>query len=250
MALSITALCLVFGGLTLASRSNNNEKENQYCGGEMFYCPTKYQCFDRRERCTASKICLDYNGNEAKCFESSTPGMYKFLKKTSPLPSSGSSSRKRRSMSSIFRTISHIFSYELKHWFVEYRGFAYEFGTYGIQELDVNDPNYKYGPGREKVHSEEYMGSSSCTREQVLSFVDKWLRANPGYTLHDNNCQDFAQALLNQLSWNCPSRVKREDDNTESLKATSKCATSSSCRWKLHSLFAPLISLAILYNID
>ena len=46
-----------------------------------------------------------------------------------------------------------IFS-KIRHWFVEYRGFVYEFGKAGDQELDINNPNYKYGPGGEKVVDE------------------------------------------------------------------------------------------------
>jgi len=72
---------------------------------------------------------LDSSGKEAKCHESNN-GKYKYFKKESPLPSS-SSSRKKRSVSN------------LKHWFVEYRGYVYEFDAAGYQELDINDPNYK-----------------------------------------------------------------------------------------------------------
>ncbi|XP_078349555.1 uncharacterized protein LOC144634478 [Oculina patagonica] len=239
MALSITTLCLVLSCLTLASRSNGMKKENQYCGDEKFYCPTESQCFNREFRCTASKVCLDFNGNEAKCFESNTPGMYVYYKKTTPLPSSGSSSKRKRSVWDTAR-----------HWFVEYRGFVYEFGTYGFQELDINDPNYKYGPGREKVSSEEYTGSSRCTRQQVLTFVGKWLHANPEYRLFKNNCQHFAKRLLEELEMNCPNRIRRQDDNTESLKAPSECYTSSSIRWKVHSMFASLILFVILHNVN
>ena len=115
--------------------------------------------FRSESRCTGSNVCVDSSGNEANCFESSTPGMYNYFKKRSPLLSKGSSSKKKRSL-------------DLTHWFVEYRGFVYEFGkSYGSHELDVNDPNYKYGPGREKVLSKKLVGSSRCTRDQVNSFV-------------------------------------------------------------------------------
>ena len=115
--------------------------------------------FRSESRCTGSNVCVDYSGNEGNCFESSTPGMYNYFKKRSPLLSKGSSSKKKRSL-------------DLTHWFVEYRGFVYEFGkSYGSHELDVNDPNYKYGPGREKVLSKKLVGSSRCTRDQVNSFV-------------------------------------------------------------------------------
>ena len=238
MAKSITTFCLLLWCINL---SLGREKENQHCGNDKFYCPTENQCFDRNLRCTSSKVCTDSNGNEAKCFEGNGPAMYKYFKKMSPLSSSGSSSRKKRSVLD-----------KVYHWFVEYRGFAYEFGTYGWQELDVNDPNYKYGPGREKVKSEEYMGSSSCTRDQVLAFNKRWLEANPKYNLFTNNCQHFAIKLLEELDRNCPNRVRREDGDTESLEAPSECLISvgsSSFGWKARVLFAPLISFAIFYNI-
>ena len=238
MALSITTLCLVLGCVTLAIGSSG--KGNGFCGTEKFYCLINKQCLNRELRCTASKVCVDVNGKEAKCFESSTPGLYYYYKKTSPLPSSGSSSKKKRS---ILEKVSH--------WFVEYRGFVYEFGaTYGFHELDVNDPNYKYGPGGEKVLSEDQMGRSSCTRDQVLSFVDKWLQANPEYKFFTNNCQHFAKRLMEELSMNCPKRARRQDDNTKSLEAPSECFISEALRWRLHSLFVLLILFAILHNIN
>ncbi|KAJ7352994.1 hypothetical protein OS493_032933 [Desmophyllum pertusum] len=230
MALSTTTFCLVLGCLTLSlfhysSSSSSGKKEKQYCGDEKFYCPTNKQCLDRKLRCTSSKVCVDSNNNEAKCFESSTPGMYKYYKKKTPLPFIGSfSKRKRRA----------------------------ELETETNIELDVNGPYYKYGPGREKVTSEEFMGSSSCTRDEVVSFNNKWLRANPKYRFLLNNCQHFAKKLLKELERNCPNRVRRQDDDTESLKAPSECYnnTSSALPRKLHALFPPLISFAIFYNIN
>ena len=217
----------------------SGRKENQHCGNQKFYCPTKKQCFDRSLRCTGSKVCVDSRGNEANCFKSSTPGTYKYYKKTAPLLSSGSSSKKKRSL-------------HPTHWFVEYRGFVYEFGkSYGSHELDVNDPNYKYGPGREKVLSTLLVGSSRCTRDQVNSFVKKWLKANPNYNLLTNNCQHFVKRLLEELGRNCSNRGRREAEVTESLKAPSECLQSSSFHWKLHSMFVPLILLtAILLNTN
>ena len=232
----MTTFCLVLMlGCFLVASGRTGER----CGDEKFYCSTTDQCLDRSLRCTSSKVCVDSSGNEANCFESNTPGMYKYFKKTAPLPSSGSSSKRKRSL-----------SLSPSHWFVEYRGFVYEFGlTYGTHELDVNDPNYKYGPG-EKVLSEELVGSSSCTRDQVNSFVKRWRDANPNYNLLSNNCQHFAKELLKELGRNCPNRGRREADDTESLKAPSECLSSSSIRWKFHSMFVPLVLLAVLLHIN
>jgi len=150
---------------------------------------------------------LDSNGKEAKCFESGTARMYKYFKKEAPF-SSSSSSRKKRDL------------FNFNHWFVEYRGFVYEFGSYGFQELDINDPNYKYGPGREKVVDQEYMGTSRCTRDQLMRFINKWLEANPNYNVVANNCQDFAKAVLRELEKNCPNRVRRQDEDKESFESS------------------------------
>ena len=233
MALSITTFFLVFSCLTLASRCNGGSKaepENQHCGNEKFYCPTEKQCFDRELRCTASNACA-----MGKCYESSTPGKYTYYKKRSLLLVSRPGKRKRRVSAEPF------------HWFVEYRGFVYEFGGYGFQELDINDPNYKYGPKGKKIvvynkNNEKPTGSSTCTRDQILTFKDKWLQANSNYHLIKNNCQDFAKQLLKELKENCAS--------IEGLKAPSACYTSSSFSWKLHALFAPLILFAIFRNIN
>lgn len=231
-------LVLMLGCSMVAS--GRTGEGNQRCGDQKFYCSTTDQCFDRSLRCTGSKVCVDSSGNEVKCFESSTPGKYKYFKKTAPLPSSGSSSKRKRSV-----------SLWPSHWFVEYRGFVYEFGSsYGTHELDVNDPNYKYGPGGEKILSEDLVGSSSCTRDQVNSFVKRWRDANPNYNLFLNNCQHFVKLLLEELGMNCPNRRRREVDDTESLKAPSECLSSSAIRWKFHSVFVPLISLAVLLNIN
>jgi len=164
--------------------------------------------------------------------------MYKYFKKKAPLPSSGSSSKRKRS---ILR----------KHWFVEYRGFVYEFGSsYGTHELDTNDPNYKYGPGGEKIVSEELVGSNSCTRDQVNSFAKRWRDAKSDYDLLTNNCQHFVKRLVEELGMNYRNRGRREADDTESLKAPSDCLPSSSIRWKFQAMFVPLISLAVLLNIN
>ena len=141
MALSISGFCLVLGCLTLSlfrtSRGGNiGKKENQRCGNENFYCPMKSmkeKCIDRKLRCTASTAFTSMR-SRMKCYKTSTADTYNYFKKTSPLPLTSwlFSKRKRRGS-------------ELKHWFVENRGFAYEFAPTVFQELDVNDPKYKYG---------------------------------------------------------------------------------------------------------
>ena len=166
MELSLKAMSFVLGCLALYSfqfSKASSSPENQYCGklNVKFYCPKDRQCYDRTLRCTTDRVCLDSNGKEAKCNESGSTGLYNYYKKKSLLSSISSSSKKRS-----------VEDYT-KHWFVEYRGFGYEFGSYGFQELDVNDPNYKYGPGGVKVVYENKEGSSSCTRDQIMGFIKK-----------------------------------------------------------------------------
>ena len=201
MELSLKFFCVVFGCLTTCSFvcPSSRGLEEQHCGNLKFYCPTDKLCEDRTLRCTPAKVCLEIDGNEAKCNPAGKNGgvdRYHFYKKKSNLRFF-SSRRKKRQLE------------DLKHWFVEYRGFVYEFGKAGYQELDVNDPKYKYGPGRVKVVDEKKIGSSSCTRDQVIRFVEKWLDGNPNYDVLSNNCQDFAKALLAELGNNCP------DENEE-----------------------------------
>ena len=228
-AMSLVLGCLALFSFQFSTASSSPEK--QYCGNKKFYCPGNRQCYDRTQRCTSAKVCLDSNNNEAKCYESGSAGMYNYYKKKSLLSSVSSSSKKRSIQDG-------------KHWLVEYRGFVYEFGSYGLQELDVNDPNYKYGPGRVEVLSEDLQGTSSCTRDQIIRFNEKWLEANPNYDLFTNNCQDFAIKLLKELGKNCP------EDN-ESLKA--QCSVTSAVmprmifNWKLYALFGPLITFTILH---
>ena len=132
--------------------------------------------------------------------------VYNYYKKESRLKIFSSvSSRKKRAVEN------------LNHWFVQYRGFVYEYGDAGYQELDINDPDYKYGPGGVKVVAETLKGTSCCTRNQILEFIEKWLEANPNFHLLANNCQDFAIALLRELKDNCLKR--KEAEEKERLKA-------------------------------
>ena len=232
---SLNTICFMLACLTLCSwfqcssasgsSSSSGELETEKCGKKMFYCPHNDECFDRKLRCTSSMVCVDINNNEANCHETGPgSGRYDFYRKKSPLKG-------------LLKLADH--------WFVEYRGFVYEFGSAGYQELDINDPNYKYGPGREKVTAEDLQGTSSCTRDEVTTFIDKWLELNPNYHLIANNCQDFAKAVINELRSNCPHRVKRQAD--ESLKA--QCSAALSCtfflNWKLYALLGPVVAFAM-----
>ncbi|XP_031558405.1 uncharacterized protein LOC116294865 [Actinia tenebrosa] len=237
-------LCLLL--LCCISSCSERERERQTCGEDKFYCPRKdnnYDCLDRGDRCTNKKVCVDFESDqENKCYEASA-GRYYYYKKQSSLTSSGSSKSKRL-----------VEGWNFNHWFLEYRGFAYEFGTYGAQELDVNDPNYKYGPGREKVVQEGRLGASSCTRDDVLRYCDAFLKANSDYEFWSNNCQHFFVFLEKLLRNDCSPRTKRSlDDEMKSLKSNCTVSNQNSSssmlalNWKPFASFATLTALSTIF---
>lgn len=141
MALLMKSACVVLGCLLLGrfhcsnarSSSGASGKDKQPCGMYNFYCPLTNQCFDRKIRCTG-KVCLS-NGTELNCFpvDANATKFPYFLKKT-PLNKLFAKSKSNGSLP------------EPNHWFVEYRGFAYEFGPSNeVEELDMNK-DYKYRP--------------------------------------------------------------------------------------------------------
>ena len=90
MELSLKAMSFVLGCLGLYSfqfSKASSSPENQYCGkvNVKFYCPNDRQCYDRALRCISVRVCLDSNGNAAKCYESGRAGMYNYYKKNSLL---------------------------------------------------------------------------------------------------------------------------------------------------------------------
>lgn len=243
MALSLNMIFFTLVCFTLCSfrRSNasdsssgsSGELEDEYCGKERFYCPHDSKCYDRELRCTSAKVCVsNANSTEEKCYESETPGRYNIFRKESLLVVNISA---------------------INHWFVEYRGFVYEFGNGGDQELDVNDPNYKYGPGRVKVVNQELKGSSSCTREQVTSFIKKWKIDHPDYRLFANNCQDFSEALIEELKNNCSKRNKRQTNESSNYQCAFPSAAPSHIflsNWKSVVLYGPLILTSIVFTVN
>ena len=101
---------------------------------------------------------------------------------------------------------------EFNHQLISYRGFVYEYGcNYGVQILDLNDPDYKYDGITVEF---ETAGSNSCTYGQVLPFTMSWGRR---YSIRKHNCQHFASKLAEYLKTaQCSGSRKR---NTEELTA-------------------------------
>lgn len=248
--LCVALVSLLLGGFPHSNASSSScggasGMDNQGCGMFNFYCPVTNQCFDRKWRCI-EKVCLDpKSGKEPNCFpDRDRQGMFEFYKKKARL----------RRLSSKWK--ANLTLPEFNHWFVEYRGFAYEFGKcFGVQELDVNDPKYKYGKpgldikGNTIVFYVKRMGSSSCKREEVLRFNDKWKKENPKYHLYNNNCQDYARELIDELHRNCRGKREQNEDD-DNLKAPIQCFhENSSSRWSYRALLSPLISFAIFHSI-
>ena len=139
-----------------------NEAENEAENLKTFYCPSRQpKCsYKRDQRCTTAEVCLNPAGKEEGCEEATSPGRYEIFRGKSYIASFAKSSRDRKK-----RSVE-----DIKHWYLQYRGFVYEFGKpYGVQELDINDPNYKYGPGGTKKATWTMEGTSSCARGPVIT---------------------------------------------------------------------------------
>lgn len=177
----------------------------QLCGTEGFYCPTESnttdRCKPREQRCAGEYgseggTCPG-NGEEEEeeegCFQSSSEGEYEIRLGHSKLGCFG-----------FKKTI-------LEHRFVTYRGFTYEFGSYSVQILDINDPDYKYINGRYlNSGGIESVGTSYCTQEDADQFAESW--RNKSYNLFIRNCQHFAKAMivaLTETSCNQPPSRRR-----------------------------------------
>ena len=193
-ALYVVLLCTFVGNgycsqaLHLRGSSSGTGPEIQYCGTSGFYCTVDQMCKSGREqRCAGTNICKLPDQPEPNCFESSqTPN--KYIVKLGHAELFGSSGSKKS-----------LFNYKKEHQFIQYRGFTYEFGeSYGVQILDIDDPNYKYLNNRGLINERlEDVGESDCTWMQVQVIIDTF---NKVYELDGNNCQDFAMQLKNCLT--------------------------------------------------
>ena len=171
------------------------DSEGFYCTGES---DSSDKCKPRYQRCVSSDVCADEDG----CGQTSNDGEYTINLGHSELGCFG-----------FKRTI-------LEHRFVTYRGFTYEFGkNYGVQTLDINDPDYKYINGRWlNSGGIEVTGTSYCTQDDADLIAQSW--SNKKYNLFTRNCQHFAKAMITALtetSCNQPA-VYRSDRRGEDLR--------------------------------
>ena len=206
MALKLILLFLSF--VSILYVSSGDGVANQTCDGtseanSKFYCPYDGKCKPRSQRCIGANICNNpVTNKEEGCYETSTPGKYQVRLGHAVISSSSSSKRD---------------FYE--HRFIEYRGFAYEFGSsYGVQILDTADPKYKYKNGKElNSNGIENIGTSYCTWQDATKYANGWRK---NYNLFTNNCQHFADGLKKHLTTGVCNRplssyVKHEDRNAE-----------------------------------
>ena len=203
------AVCLACCQVGISSSSSGGgEKQtcrstapNTYDKKDGFFCPVDQRCKPARQRCLSpwSQVCRNDLGVEAGCDYDSTSGRYEYFIGRSPLGSLGSSSRrKKRGWKQCAKLLIRGKVY---HEFVDYRGFTYEFGHYGLQVLDKNDPVYKYGPrGNSNITKYDRVATSDCTYEELKMYMQYW---KGDYHVCDHNCQDFARGLLRLLSSNC-----------------------------------------------
>lgn len=172
-----------------------SDPEREYCENTRFYCPNDNICKPREQRCIGAHICDNpRNGTEYQCDESSADaGKFKVLR---------GHSRLGRPKRSTFRMLLDSLNWELEHQFITFRGFTYEFGRgYGVQVLDILDPNYKYINGRSlNERGIEVVGESYCTYEDAMQFVREWRELRGEYSVFSNNCQHFADKLLERLT--------------------------------------------------
>ena len=186
MALTLHLLLFLsfYAGLSSCGSSSNSGAgpADQVCGTTGFYCTGEpdpsNKCKPRSSRCVGSDVCP----NEDGCGETVNEGQYYVNLGHAELGLFGS--RKRQ--------------YKLEHQFITYRGFTYEFGmSYGVQILDINDPDYKYINGRSlNSNGIETVGRSYCTQADADQFASIY---DDRYSLNSNNCQHFTIALQEHL---------------------------------------------------
>jgi hypothetical protein len=197
------------------SGSSDKPLADQLCMTQSkfeFYCPSDKQCYDGYTRCNEDKQsdCKDQN---AGCL-GETNRYYKIQLYTGPLS--------RQHLKSCWT--------DLKHHFIFYRGFVFEFGSYSQQTLDVLDPKYKYkSQPNFNAHNE---GSSQCTLEQVDQHTKFWRQNHNKYDWLDNNCQHYTKSLLTWLSKDCigyPEKVSCDEPGRTDLNGSNSTGCSCSC---------------------
>eukprot|EP00118_Oscarella_pearsei_P010299 m.62730 g.62730 ORF g.62730 m.62730 type:complete len:231 (+) comp35101_c0_seq14:2960-3652(+) len=172
-------ICLLPGKAPVMSAADPVE---QRCSAGYFYCHyTTIPCHSASDRCQIPQKDGCWGSSpEPDCEYQTSTAQWKYCRGWSWLISSSSSlGRRRRS------------DLKIRHEYISYRGFTYEFGkNYVTQILDVADPKYKYKDSQTRCGVSQ--GYSKCSRADIQDFIDGF---NKNYNLLTNNCQTFARLL-------------------------------------------------------
>jgi len=192
-----------------------------------FYCPHKKVYLEFQTRCTSSETCPYPSGND-HCFKSVLyPGAYKILKGHDRLVN-----------------ISILERLGVKHHFVQYRGFAYDFTSQGTVIHDVNSPRYKYlkyqplsesdPVRRNSRYGVREVGVSYCTHAEVRVFIRLWDKFK--YSIYTRNCQHFIKALITFLrSGKCA--LSRKNDKEYFIRSARNSTLDIMKKYTKHSGF-------------
>lgn len=222
----LCALCISCIDLAICG---TNAVLEEHCGSRGFYCRSNSTCVPRRLRCPSKRsrhwtAALQLCPKQADCHPMTLPAgepsqllfrprrplfptrahfgsignRFMIYTGISPISSRRAGRRRKRGVKDF---LCALLKDPWKHSFVQYRGFVYEFGTYGLQELDINDPDYKYN--RELVTDWRRAGTSTCTYRDVKRFQKQWKTTRGKYSLFSNNCHSFTRALLKYLQDDC-----------------------------------------------
>ncbi|XP_070550856.1 uncharacterized protein [Ptychodera flava] len=173
--------------------SSGRKEHKTYCDSADFYCPydSTHHCRPRSARCLleserTEQSCLNPRTHQEEgCRGNPETGVFEIYDGWTHLLSTAESVSR-----------SH---HRLKHEFVTYRGFTYEYGQQGISILDTGDPYYKYKT--KKVTKFTKVGTSRCKMENFSNFFQQWERKK--YNIFTHNCQHFADALIHLIKDNC-----------------------------------------------
>jgi hypothetical protein len=191
--------------VSYTSGASSRSSENPLCAPDGFYCIVTDNCLPRTDRCTqsdSSPQCLQKTYEH--CEYNAANDRFKVFKHSTPLLTS------RGIVGDTIEGLKCLYNYakgELKveHQFITYRGFLYEFGTYGTRIQDPSGPNYEYRT-REASPPEE-VGDSSCTYDSVVNFNRLW----ENYKLCSNNCQNYAKGLGQYLIGDCTMPTRKRN---------------------------------------
>ena len=143
VCLAVSLACCRVDGSTGQKQTCRSTAPDTY-GRDGFLCPVDLRCKSASQRCLgpSSRVCARNGEMEEGCGYDTSRQQYKYYLGKSSLSSSSSSSSSRTKRG--YTRCLKLLVYKFYHNFVDYRGFTFEFGRYGVQVLDKNDLNYKY----------------------------------------------------------------------------------------------------------